>query len=55
MTLSLTHPLVAEAKILDPKQVEAALASLSYWSVPSAAPEVAEAEETDLDQMYAYF
>ena len=55
MTISLIHPLKAETKVIDLKTVEAALASLSYWSVPKAEPEAEEAVETDLDQMYAYF
>lgn len=57
MTISLAHPVRAEQRIADAKAVEAALASLSYWTQP-AMPRVARAaspEQTPLEQMYAYF
>ena len=55
MTISLTHPLNAETKLLDLKTVEAALASLSYWSVPKVERDTETEAESAIDQMYAYF
>lgn len=56
MTLPLKHPVTA-LRPVDPRVVEAALASLSYWTPPKAAAEAAVkvADLDPLEQMYAYF
>lgn len=56
MTISLAHPVRAVGRIADVKAVEAALASLSYWTQPVApAVKAARPDLTPLEQMYAYF
>ena len=57
MTAPLNHPLYP-ASAVDPKAIEAAMASLSYWNQPApvvAEPKAAPADLSPLDQMYAYF
>lgn len=56
MTLPLTHPVVAQGQVAA-HTVEAALASLSYWTAPSL-PKDQPAPQIDLsplEQMFAYF
>lgn len=56
MTISLAHPIRAEQRVADVKAVEAALASLSYWSAPTVPVRTpAKPDVTPLEQMYAYF